>query len=99
MKKQITLLVPIEAKEDTRDEVRRRLCELAALTRKEPGNINYVVHQRADRPRSFVIYENWRDQEALDFHMAQDYLRAFLADCKTLLAEEVSGTALEIIGG
>ena len=99
MKNPITLMVPVEAKPETCDEVKRRLCELAELTHKEPGNLNYIVHRDPEQPTSFVIYENWRDQEALDFHMAQDYLQAFLADSKALLAEEIHGTVLEIIAG
>ena len=98
MKEQITLIVPIKAKVKTVDVVRDRLLEMAKLTVQEPGNINYIVHELTEETGSFVIYENWRDQAALDFHMDQEYLKKFLADSETLLAEEISGTFCRVIG-
>jgi quinol monooxygenase YgiN len=32
-----------------------------------------------------IIYERWVDQEALDFHMGQDYLKDFLSKSVDLL--------------
>lgn len=98
MKNKITLIVPIESKPDTRDTVRKRLLEMAELTRKETGNINYILHEITEKPGSFVIYENWRDQAALNFHMNQDYLKRFLADAESLLAEDIKGTFCEVFG-
>ena len=97
MNKQITLIVPIKAKVETVDVVRDRLLEMVKLTVQEPGNINYIVHELTEELGSFVIYENWLDQAALDFHMDQEYLKKFLADSETLLVEEISGTFCRII--
>jgi quinol monooxygenase YgiN len=97
MSEQITLIVPIKAKAETVDVVRDRLREMAELTRKEPGNINYIIHELTEEAESFIIYENWRDQAALDFHMDQEYLKKFLADGDTLLAEEIKGTFCKVI--
>ena len=97
MKEQITIVVPIKAKAEKCDEVRRRLCELTRLTQQEEGNINYTLHEETGKPGSFIIYENWRDQKALDFHMNQTYLKKFLSDASELLTEEVRGTLCKII--
>lgn len=97
MNKQITLIVPIKAKVETVDVVRDRLLEMAKLTVQEPGNINYIVHELTEESGSFVIYENWLDQAALDFHMDQEYLKKLLADSDTLLKEEISGTFCRVI--
>lgn len=92
MNQEITLIVPIQAKADCRDEVRRRLVALAEKTRQETGNRGYVLHEVSGDPGHFVIYEQWNHQAALDFHMAQDYLKAFLADAPTLLAKPIAAT-------
>jgi quinol monooxygenase YgiN len=97
MNKQITLIVPVEAKPGKRDEVYKRLCELAQLTRQEEGNIEYIPHEVTGESNSFLIYELWRDQNALDFHMEQDYLKNFVADSKDLLSGELSITFCKAI--
>lgn len=88
----ITLIVPINAKRGKEDEVRKRIIDLAKKTRKEKGNINYILNEAVDKPGKFVIYENWKNQKALDFHMEQEYLQAFLTDSKKLLSGKVVGT-------
>lgn len=96
-KDQITIVVPIKAKDDKIEEVRCRLIEMVALTRKETGNIGYTLHVEFGNPGSFVIYENWKDQAALDFHMEQPYLKKLLEDSSKLLKEELKGTLCTII--
>ena len=92
MREAITIVVPIHAKPEMRAVVRARLLDLAAQTHRESGNLCYVVHEVPSDPDQFLIYEKWANQAALDFHMAQGYLRAFLADQPTLLAKEIAGT-------
>lgn len=94
---EITLVVPIHAKNELRDEVRQRLVELAQNTRTEEGNICYVLHEVHREPNHFIIYEKWKNKAALDFHMSQDYLKAFLADEKTILAKPIAGTVCKEI--
>jgi len=89
---QITLIVPIYAKPEHQGQVRERLLRLAAQTARESGNICYRIHAVKDHPDRFMIYEQWRNQDALDFHMEQEYLKQFLADAEMLLAGEVLGT-------
>ena len=97
MNNEITIIVPIKAKSEFRTAVKEKLFELAALTNKEAGNICYCLHQVTADSNQFVIYEKWGNQAALDFHMNQDYLKAFLNESKTLLAEEISGTICQQI--
>jgi len=88
----ITLIVPINAKRGKADEVRERIIDLAKKTRKEKGNVNYILNESVEKPGNFVIYENWKNQKALDFHMEQEYLQSFLKDSKKLLSGKVVGT-------
>ena len=92
MDNMITIVVPINAKQEHRETVRNRLIDLTAKTRMEKGNMCYVLHEATARPSQFVIYERWKDQAALDFHMEQDYLKNFIADSDSLLTQPISGT-------
>ena len=92
MNSEITIIVPIYFKAETAAKGRARLLELAAKTHKEAGNIMYRIHEVPGKPEQYMIYEKWRDQAALDFHMSQDYLQNFLADEEKLFAGEIKGT-------
>ncbi|MCX6985591.1 MAG: putative quinol monooxygenase [Lentisphaerae bacterium] len=94
---EITLVVPIHAKKEFHGEVRKRLVDLAQKTQKEKGNICYVLHEIHAEPDHFLIYEKWKNQAALDFHMEQDYLKAFLADEKRILSKPIAGTVCKEI--
>lgn len=87
----ITLMVPITAKEKYRETVKTQLVNLARQTRQESGNIFYVLHESTNQPNLFVIYERWADQQALDAHMSQSYLQAFLEESKEWLSDEIKG--------
>ena len=92
MENQLTLVVPIKTKSEHRSEVRRLLLELAQQTRKEVGNVKYLIHEVSDHPNEFMIYEVWKNQEALAFHMQQPYLIKFLELESKLLRENVKAT-------
>jgi quinol monooxygenase YgiN len=42
--------------------------QVAAASRKEPGNLRYEVLQRVDRNNQFAILEAWSDSKALEAH-------------------------------
>lgn len=91
----ITLVVPIHSQPEHRATIRKWLLELTRKTRQETGNIRYIPHDVPSDPNQFLIYEIWRDQSALDFHMEQDYLKCFLSKSAPLLAREIKGTLCE----
>lgn len=87
---EITLFCPIKAAPGKGEKMQAALLALAEATRKEPGNICYRLHTTAD-PDEFMIYEQWQDEAALDFHMQTPHLTAFLADKDGLLAGQPAG--------
>ena len=91
----ITLLCPINAAPGRGAEMKAALQELAAATTQEAGNICYRLHT-TDDPDEFIIYEQWKNQAALDAHMAMPHLEKFLADEKKLLARQPSGRFLKV---
>src|SRR5262245_40581602 len=53
------------------------LQELAAASRQEPGNLRFDVLQHAMRGNHFTVIEQWRNQDALDAHVATVHARAY----------------------
>lgn len=57
---------------DKADEAARILGELRAASLREPGCVGYEVARGADGV-TFVLYETWRDQAALDAHYETEH--------------------------
>jgi quinol monooxygenase YgiN len=55
--------------------VREVLAELAPLSRAEPGNKHYVVHQPPGLPRVFHLFEVYDDEAAYRAHGASEHFR------------------------
>jgi quinol monooxygenase YgiN len=53
------------------------LKELAEASRKEPGNVRFDVVQHTMRANHFTVVEVWRDQKALDTHVASPHTRQY----------------------
>ena len=68
----ITILFFMTAKAGREEECRELVTRSTETTRAEDeGCINYIFHQQIDNPREFVLYEQWRDQAALNAHLAR----------------------------
>lgn len=85
MKKKLTLVAFIFAKPECKDELANRLKSLIDLSRSEPGCINYDLHQSADDPTVFVMYENWYDRSDLDQHFKMPYMQEVMKALPDLL--------------
>jgi len=44
--------------------------ELAAESRKEPGCLMFLAHQHRTEPAKFLVYEQFKDEAALEAHRA-----------------------------
>jgi quinol monooxygenase YgiN len=65
---------------------RRMLADLDR-TRAEPGALQFHIHRDRFDPDLFVIYEVWKNVQALREHFEQPYVKQFVADS----AEYVEG--------
>jgi|GEM_PF-748218 len=63
------------------------LRQLQAATRKEPGNLMFLIHRSTDNPRQFLIYEQYRSQADLDTHLAKDYFQRYSLNGLRKIAE------------
>lgn len=50
---------------------------MSAETHKEPGVVAYTFHSPLDNPNTFFVYEEWKDQDALDFHNNSEHMKVF----------------------
>jgi len=58
---------------EDRAEIRSILQNLGAASRQEPGCVNYVTHSVENDPDTIVIYEQYRDAEALEVHRSSGH--------------------------
>lgn len=57
---------------------------LAEASRKEDGNLRFDVVQYSVRPNHFTVVEQWRDQNALDAHVAAAHTRQYRDEIQPL---------------
>jgi quinol monooxygenase YgiN len=80
------------------DAAERLLRELGAASRREEGCLGFEVCRGDDDRGSFVLFEKWRDQAALDAHYAtEQFVRLGANGIRPLATnrQAVKGTLVE----
>jgi quinol monooxygenase YgiN len=72
----LNFIAHIKAKPGSEDIVRAACEACVAPTRAEAGNVNYDLHHSRDDQATFVLYEGWQSQHALDEHMRTPHFKA-----------------------
>jgi quinol monooxygenase YgiN len=91
----VVLAVTWMAKAGKETEVSDIFSKLTAESRKEPGCAMYQVHRHRTEPRRFFIYEQYKDDAALESHRGTSH---FLQHAKKELpkvADRVDGQLYE----
>ncbi|MCI1031662.1 putative quinol monooxygenase [Raoultella terrigena] len=83
----ISIIAVLKAQPGKTETLRQALRALLLPTRQEPGNVDYALFQLRDTPDTFYMRESWRDQAALEEHIALPHFQAFIAQMDDLLAE------------
>jgi len=65
--------------------------KLTEEARKEPGCIMYLVHQHQAGPRRFFVYEQYKDDAALEAHRAAPHFLQYAKKELPKLGERVEG--------
>ncbi len=84
----IVLVAEINAKKGNEDQLKEKLNSMIEKVQDEKGTLAYILHQGREEKGKFVFYEEYRDQEALDFHLNTSYLKNLLGEIGPLLSEE-----------
>lgn len=77
------------AKSGLGDHLQNILINVIEPTRKEEGNIAYVLHRSVDNPDEFMFDEIWIDKESLEVHLKQPYIISAIEQTKSILAKPV----------
>jgi quinol monooxygenase YgiN len=64
----VSFVVRFKFAPEDRAEMTEAVRVLAAASRLEPGCVSYIPHASEDDPDTIVIYEQYRDDEALSAH-------------------------------
>lgn len=59
------------------DAVRQALLQLREHTRREPANLAYVVHDDAEDPAAFILYEQYVDRAGFEAHAASEHFAKY----------------------
>ena len=73
----LILAVRVTIKAGHEDEVVVPLRKLQEETRREPGCISYFAQRSREDRRRYLIYEQYKDQAALDAHRASPHFMEY----------------------
>jgi quinol monooxygenase YgiN len=72
--------------------------KLTEESRKEPGCVLYQVHRHKTDPRRFFIYEQYKDDAALEAHRAAPYFLQLVKKDLPKVADRIEGHLFEPLG-
>ncbi len=73
----VSFIVRMRFAPEDRESVADMLRELALASRQEPGCVSYVPHTVEDNPNEVVIYEQYKDRAAHEFHRTTPHFKKF----------------------
>lgn len=74
----VILNVVFEAAAGREKELAAMLSKLVGPTRSEPGCLGYELNSSQEKPGTFLFYEKFASQAALDDHINSPHFQAFL---------------------
>ena len=66
----ISFTVRMRFRSDDREQIAGILRELTEASRREPGCVSYIAHTVESDPDTVLIYEQYRDEAAVEAHRA-----------------------------
>jgi len=94
----VVLAVTWMAKAGREVEVAALLQKLTEDSRQEPGCAMYQVHRHKTEPRRFFIYEQYKDDAALEAHRSAAHFLQHAKKDLPRIADRVEGHLLEPLG-
>jgi quinol monooxygenase YgiN len=77
MKDKLVVIATAIARAGKQEQLREALLTLVPLAKKEPGFVQYDLHESVESPGEFVFYEIWEDEQSLNVHNQTDAMKAF----------------------
>lgn len=94
----VVLAVTWMAKTGREADAAQLFSKLTEESRKEPGCVQYVVHRHRTEPRRFFIYEQYKDDAALEAHRVTPHFLQFAKKDLPKVADRVEGHLFEPLG-
>jgi quinol monooxygenase YgiN len=94
----VVLAVTWTAKVSREAEVAALFAKLTEESRKEPGCAMFQVHRHKTDSRRFFIYEQYKDDAALEAHRAAPYFLQYVKKDLPKIADRVEGNLFEPLG-
>ncbi len=73
----VSFAVRLKFAPEDRADIAETLRLLAAASRQEPGCVSYIPHRVEDDPDTVLIYEQYRDQQALEAHRETEHFKKY----------------------
>ena len=71
----LSFTVRMRFDESDHDAIQANLIALTEGSRQEPGCVSYIAHFLADDPCTVLIYEQYRDDAALEHHRTTQHFK------------------------
>ena len=94
----VVLAVTWVAKVGQEAEVAEVLAKLTAEARKEPGCAMFQVHRHRTEPQRFFIYEQYKDDAALESHRNTAHFLQYARKDLPKIADRVEGQLYDSLG-
>jgi (4S)-4-hydroxy-5-phosphonooxypentane-2,3-dione isomerase len=94
----VVLAVTWTAKAGKEAEVAGLFSKLTEESRKEPGCLMFQVHRHRTEPRRFFIYEQYKDDAAIETHRTSPYFLQYVKKDLPKVADRVEGNLFEPLG-
>jgi quinol monooxygenase YgiN len=94
----VVLAVTWVAKVGQEAGVAEVLAKLTAEARKEPGCAMFQVHRHRTEPRRFFIYEQYKDDAALETHRNTPHFLQYARKDLPKIADRVEGQLYDPLG-
>jgi (4S)-4-hydroxy-5-phosphonooxypentane-2,3-dione isomerase len=94
----VVLAVTWMAKMGRETDAAALFSKLTDESRKEPGCVMYQLHRHKTEPRRFFIYEQYKDDAALEAHRASAHFLRYAKKELPKFADRLDGNLYEPLG-
>jgi len=84
----LTYLATISVKPEHMEEACKAVSSIVSRTCGEAGCVAFEPRRAADGSSTIIIFEEWADRNAFDFHHAQDYTKDVFAKYENWLESD-----------
>ena len=93
----LALAVHLTIQTGHEDAVVETFQKLQAATRQEAGCIQYVVHRSRENNRRYLVYEQYKDEAALQAHRNSSHFKQYATDGVFRFVEQRQAELFDLI--